>query len=286
MTKVITTINEMQSIVKQHQREGKTIGFVPTMGALHDGHLTMMKQSVSENDLTVISIFVNPLQFGPNEDFDAYPRQLDDDVAAVKKLQVDYVFHPSVDEMYPEELGIHLKVGHLAQVLEGAQRPGHFEGVVTVVNKIFNIVQPDYAYFGKKDAQQLAIVEKMVKDFNLPVHVIGIDIVREKDGLAKSSRNIYLTSEERREAKHLYQSLRLAKNLYEAGERDSNEIISQIAAYLNKNISGYIDDLGIYSYPNLIQQSKIHGRIFISLAVKFSKARLIDNIIIGDDYID
>ncbi|AJP25581.1 pantoate--beta-alanine ligase [Staphylococcus epidermidis] len=286
MTKVITTINEMQSIVKQHQREGKTIGFVPTMGALHDGHLTMMKQSVSENDLTVISIFVNPLQFGPNEDFDAYPRQLDDDVAAVKKLQVDYVFHPSVDEMYPEELGIHLKVGHLAQVLEGAQRPGHFEGVVTVVNKLFNIVQPDYAYFGKKDAQQLAIVEKMVKDFNLPVHVIGIDIVREKDGLAKSSRNIYLTSEERREAKHLYQSLRLAKNLYEAGERDSNEIISQIAAYLNKNISGYIDDLGIYSYPNLIQQSKIHGRIFISLAVKFSKARLIDNIIIGDDYID
>ena len=286
MTKVITTINEMQSIVKQHQREGKTIGFVPTMGALHDGHLTMMKQSVSENDLTVISIFVNPLQFGPNEDFDAYPRQLDDDVAAVKKLQVDYVFHPSVDEMYPEELGIHLKVGHLAQVLEGAQRPGHFEGVVTVVNKLFNIVQPDYAYFGKKDAQQLAIVEKMVKDFNLPVHVIGIDIVREKDGLAKSSRNIYLTSEERREAKHLYQSLRLAKNLYEAGERDSNEIISQIAAYLNKNISGYIDDLGIYSYPNLIQQSKIHGRIFISFAVKFSKARLIDNIIIGDDYID
>ena len=286
MTKVITTINEMQSIVKQHQREGKTIGFVPTMGALHDGHLTMMKQSVSENDLTVISIFVNPLQFGPNEDFDAYPRQLDDDVAAVKKLQVDYVFHPSVDEMYPEELGIHLKVGHLAQVLEGAQRPGHFEGVVTVVNKLFNIVQPDYAYFGKKDAQQLAIVEKMVKDFNLPVHVIGIDIVREKDGLAKSSRNIYLTSEERREAKHLYQSLRLAKNLYEVGERDSNEIISQIAAYLNKNISGYIDDLGIYSYPNLIQQSKIHGRIFISLAVKFSKARLIDNIIIGDDYID
>lgn len=286
MNKVITTINEMQSIVKQHQREGKTIGFVPTMGALHDGHLTMMKQSVSENDLTVISIFVNPLQFGPNEDFDAYPRQLDDDVAAVKKLQVDYVFHPSVDEMYPEELGIHLKVGHLAQVLEGAQRPGHFEGVVTVVNKLFNIVQPDYAYFGKKDAQQLAIVEKMVKDFNLPVHVIGIDIVREKDGLAKSSRNIYLTSEERREAKHLYQSLRLAKNLYEAGERDSNEIISQIAAYLNKNISGYIDDLGIYSYPNLIQQSKIHGRIFISLAVKFSKARLIDNIIIGDDYID
>ena len=286
MTKVITTINEMQSIVKQHQREGKTIGFVPTMGALHDGHLTMMKQSVSENDLTVISIFVNPLQFGPNEDFDAYPRQLDDNVAAVKKLQVDYVFHPSVDEMYPEELGIHLKVGHLAQVLEGAQRPGHFEGVVTVVNKLFNIVQPDYAYFGKKDAQQLAIVEKMVKDFNLPVHVIGIDIVREKDGLAKSSRNIYLTSEERREAKHLYQSLRLAKNLYEAGERDSNEIISQIAAYLNKNISGYIDDLGIYSYPNLIQQSKIHGRIFISLAVKFSKARLIDNIIIGDDYID
>ena len=281
MTKVITKINEMQSIVKQYQREGKTIGFVPTMGALHDGHLTMMKQSVNENDLTVISIFVNPLQFGPNEDFDAYPRQLDDDVDAVKKLNVDYVFHPSVDEMYPEELGVHLKVGHLAQVLEGAQRPGHFEGVVTVVNKLFNIVQPDYAYFGKKDAQQLAIVEKMVKDFNHPIEIIGVDIVREKDGLAKSSRNVYLTEEERQEAVHLSKSLKLARDLYNNGERNSSVIIDEITQYLLDYTSGQVDEVAIYSYPELEEQSKIQGQIFISLAVKFSKARLIDNIIIG-----
>ena len=152
MTKVIQTVSEMQQITQELKSTGKTIGFVPTMGALHEGHLSMMRRSVEENDITVISVFVNPLQFGPNEDFDAYPRQIDQDVALVEAINVDYVFHPTVEEMYPNELSVTLKVGRLAEVLEGAQRPGHFDGVVTVVNKLFNIVSPNKAYFGKKDA--------------------------------------------------------------------------------------------------------------------------------------
>ncbi|SUM99833.1 pantoate--beta-alanine ligase [Staphylococcus warneri] len=281
MTKVITTVSEMQSIAKEYKRHGQTIGFVPTMGALHEGHLKMMELSSEFNDITVVSIFVNPLQFGPNEDFDAYPRQINKDVEMMEEIDVDYVFYPSVEEMYPDELGVTLKVGKLAYVLEGAQRPGHFEGVVTVVNKLFNIISPDYAYFGKKDAQQLAIVEKMVKDFNHPIEIIGVDIVREKDGLAKSSRNVYLTEEERQEAVHLSKSLKLARDLYNNGERNSSVIIDEITQYLLDYTSGQVDEVAIYSYPELEEQSKIQGQIFISLAVKFSKARLIDNIIIG-----
>ena len=281
MTKVITTVSEMQSIAKEYKRHGQTIGFVPTMGALHEGHLKMMELSSEFNDITVVSIFVNPLQFGPNEDFDAYPRQINKDVEMMEEIDVDYVFYQSVEEMYPDELGVTLKVGKLAHVLEGAQRPGHFEGVVTVVNKLFNIISPDYAYFGKKDAQQLAIVEKMVKDFNHPIEIIGVDIVREKDGLAKSSRNVYLTEEERQEAVHLSKSLKLARDLYNNGERNSSVIIDEITQYLLDYTSGQVDEVAIYSYPELEEQSKIQGQIFISLAVKFSKARLIDNIIIG-----
>lgn len=281
MTKVITTVSEMQSIAKEYKRHGQTIGFVPTMGALHEGHLKMMELSSEFNDITVVSIFVNPLQFGPNEDFDAYPRQINKDVEMMEEIDMDYVFYPSVEEMYPDKLGVTLKVGKLAHVLEGAQRPGHFEGVVTVVNKLFNIISPDYAYFGKKDAQQLAIVEKMVKDFNHPIEIIGVDIVREKDGLAKSSRNVYLTEEERQEAIHLSKSLKLARDLYNNGERNSSVIIDEITQYLLDYTSGQVDEVAIYSYPELEEQSKIQGQIFISLAVKFSKARLIDNIIIG-----
>lgn len=282
MTKIVTTINDMQEIVKSYRSQGETIGFIPTMGALHDGHLKMMRMSVENNDVTVISVFVNPLQFGPNEDFDAYPRQIDQDVKAVESINVDYVFYPSVGEMYPDQLDITLKVGRLAEVLEGAQRPGHFEGVVTVVNKLFNIVSPDYAYFGKKDAQQLAIIEKMVKDFNHPIQIVGVDIVREEDGLARSSRNVYLTQEERKEAIHLNESLQIARDLYEKGERQSCVIIQSITSYLNNNTSGHVDEVAIYSYPELVEQKWMSGQVFISLAVKFSKARLIDNMIIGE----
>lgn len=281
MTQIIKTVAEMQRITHDLKRSGQTIGFVPTMGALHEGHLSMMRRSVEENDVTVISVFVNPLQFGPNEDFDAYPRQIDQDVALVEDINVDYVFHPDVDEMYPNELSVTLKVGRLATVLEGAQRPGHFDGVVTVVNKLFNIVRPDKAYFGKKDAQQLAIIEKMVEDFNHPIDIVGIDIVREADGLARSSRNVYLTAEERQEAVHLSKSLNIAKSLYADGERRSNIIVGAIKTYLTEHTSGHIDEVAVYSYTDLEAVSEIEGQIFISLAVKFSKARLIDNIILG-----
>ncbi|MEB7824729.1 pantoate--beta-alanine ligase [Staphylococcus chromogenes] len=283
MTKVITTIQEMQKLTTRLRLEGKSIGFVPTMGALHEGHLTMMRQSIEYNDVTVISVFVNPLQFGPNEDFDAYPRQIDQDVAAAQKIGVDYVFYPSVEEMYPQSLEITLNVGRLASVLEGAKRPGHFEGVVTVVNKLFNIVQPHVAYFGKKDAQQLAIIEQMVKEMNHPIVIQGVDIVRERDGLARSSRNVYLTEDERQQAPHLYKSLQLANALYKDGERQSDIIIEKVTEYLKTHTDGAIEEVAVYSYPELVQQTRISGQIFISLAVKFSKARLIDNIIIGDE---
>lgn len=283
MTKVIQTVSEMQQITQELKSTGKTIGFVPTMGALHEGHLSMMRRSVEENDITVISVFVNPLQFGPNEDFDAYPRQIDQDVALVEAINVDYVFHPAVEEMYPNELSVTLKVGRLAEVLEGAQRPGHFDGVVTVVNKLFNIMSPNKAYFGKKDAQQLAIVEKMVEDFNHPIQIVGIDIVREEDGLARSSRNVYLTDDERQEAVHLSKSLEIAQTLYKQGERRSHIIVGEIKTYLSEHTSGHIDEVAIYSYPDLEVATEIQGQIFISLAVKFSKARLIDNIILGSE---
>ncbi len=280
MTQVVERIKDMNSIVSQFKSQGKTIGLVPTMGALHDGHLKMMKQSIEENDITAVSIFVNPLQFGPNEDFDDYPRPFESDLEKLKQIGVDYVFHPTVEEMYPGELEVTITVGRLAQVLEGKKRPGHFDGVVTVVNKLFNIIQPTRAYFGKKDAQQLAIIEKMVEDFNHSVQIVPIDIVREADGLAKSSRNIYLTDEERKEAVHLSKSLALAKKKYDEGERNSDVLIQAITQYLESNVSGDIVEVAIYSYPELEEQHTIEGQIFISLAVKFSQARLIDNIII------
>lgn len=280
MTQVVERIKDMNSIVSQFKSQGKTIGLVPTMGALHDGHLKMMKQSIEENDVTAVSIFVNPLQFGPNEDFDDYPRPFESDLEKLKQIGVDYVFHPTVEEMYPGELEMTITVGHLAQVLEGKKRPGHFDGVVTVVNKLFNIIQPTRAYFGKKDAQQLAIIEKMVEDFNHSVQIVPIDIVREADGLAKSSRNIYLTEEERKEAVHLSKSLALAKEKYDEGERNSDVLMQAITQYLESNVSGDIVEVAIYSYPELKEQHTIEGQIFISLAVKFSQARLIDNIII------
>ena len=280
MTQVVERIKDMNSIVSQFKSQGKIIGLVPTMGALHDGHLKMMKQSIEENDVTAVSIFVNPLQFGPNEDFDDYPRPFESDLEKLKQIGVDYVFHPTVEEMYPGELEMTITVGRLAQVLEGKKRPGHFDGVVTVVNKLFNIIQATRAYFGRKDAQQLAIIEKMVEDFNHSVQIVPIDIVREADGLAKSSRNIYLTEEERKEAVHLSKSLALAKQKYDEGERNSDVLIQAITQYLESNVSGDIVEVAIYSYPELEEQHTIEGQIFISLAVKFRQARLIDNIII------
>lgn len=283
LTVKVTTIREMHTIIKSIKSENKTIGLVPTMGALHDGHMTLMKHAQSDNDIVVASVFVNPLQFGPNEDFDDYPRQIDQDQAFLTENGIDYLFAPEPEEMYPNPLQIQLTVGSMAQVLEGAKRPGHFDGVVTVVNKLFNIVQPDKAYFGKKDAQQFAIIEQMVKEMNHPLEIVGIDIVREADGLAKSSRNVYLTETERKEAVALSQSLQVAKSLFDQGERSVVVIESAIKKYLLTHTKGAIDEVAIYSYPELKQVEMIDRQVFISLAVKYSKARLIDNIILKDD---
>lgn len=272
----------MQAIVKSLKSEIKSIGLVPTMGALHEGHMTLMKHAQSENDVVIASVFVNPLQFGPNEDYEDYPRQIDEDQAFLAAHGIDYVFSPEPEEMYANPLQIRLTVGSMAQVLEGAKRPGHFDGVVTVVNKLFNIIQPDKAYFGKKDAQQLAIIEQMVEEMNHPIEIVGIDIVRDVDGLAKSSRNVYLTEVERKEAVALSQSLQLAKQLFDNGERQVEVIENAIKAYLNTHTTGHIDEVAIYSYPELQQVDVIVSQVFISLAVKYSKARLIDNIILKD----
>ncbi|EKU50082.1 pantoate--beta-alanine ligase [Staphylococcus massiliensis] len=280
MTTCIKSVKEMQALMLEKRSQGLTIGFTPTMGALHDGHLTMMRMAHKENDLSVASVFVNPLQFGPNEDFESYPRDIEADLEQAASAGVDYVFYPSVSDMYPSEREMLISIKSMSSVLEGRLRPGHFEGVVTVVNKLFNIVNPTRAYFGKKDAQQLAIVEKMVQEFNHPVEIRGVDIIRESDGLAKSSRNVYLTAEERQEAPHLHQSLLKAKAEIEAGETRADVIIDYITTYLEEHVSGDVVEVEIYRYPELEKVEHIEDRVFISLAVKFSKARLIDNIII------
>ncbi|TDM05267.1 pantoate--beta-alanine ligase [Macrococcus lamae] len=280
MTKRITEISDMTSIVNQYLQSGQTIGFVPTMGALHEGHLALIQEAKLNNDLTVVSIFVNPLQFGPGEDYDAYPRDIDKDEVMISQIGVDYLFYPAAVAMYPKQ-DIKLTVGKLAEVLEGANRPGHFDGVVTVVNKLFNIVKPTRAYFGRKDAQQLAIIEAMVQDFNHDIEIKGIDIVREKDGLAKSSRNVYLTESERLEAVALYNSLLLAKELIDGGEKNTAVIEEEITRFISSYSSGIVEEAAIYRYPELTKVDILKGQCFISLAVKFSKARLIDNMIIG-----
>ena len=279
--RVITTIEELQGVIQRTKKQQNTIGFVPTMGFLHEGHCALLKQARNENDIVVLSIFVNPLQFGPTEDLDRYPRDFDQDQKVAKELSVDYLFYPSVSEMYPSEPSVTLKVNKRTNVLCGASRPGHFDGVVTVLTKLFHIVQPDKVYFGKKDAQQVAVVHGLVTDFNFPLEIITVDTVREEDGLAKSSRNVYLTAEERVQAPTLYQSLQKAVEMIHEGETDSNKLISSIENRIVTETSGEIDYISILSYPQLeIVEQITENDIIIAIAVKFSKARLIDNIIL------
>ena len=279
--KVITTIKELQQVIQRTKKQQNTIGFVPTMGFLHEGHCALLKQARNENDIVVLSIFVNPLQFGPTEDLDRYPRDFDQDQKVAEKIGVDYLFHPSVSEMYPDEPSVTLTVNKRTDVLCGASRPGHFDGVATVLTKLFHIVQPDKVYFGKKDAQQVAVVHGLVTDFNFPLEIITVDTVREEDGLAKSSRNVYLTAQERVQAPTLYQSLQKAVEMIHDGETDPNRLISSIEDMIRTETSGEIDYVSILSYPQLEKVEQItENDIIIAIAVKFSKARLIDNIIL------
>lgn len=278
--KIIRTVEEMSNISGQCLQNNQTIGFVPTMGYLHEGHLTLMRRAKEENNIVVASVFVNPLQFGPNEDYDAYPRDLQRDERLAKSVGVDYLFCPTVQEMYPDEMTVEIKVKKRVDVLCGRKRVGHFDGVATVLVKLFSIIRPHHVYFGLKDAQQVAVVDGLIKNLNLPITLRPVETVREEDGLAKSSRNVNLTEAERQEAPFLYQSLVEANERIFAGERDPDVIIEGIKQFLQNKVNGKIDYVEIYSYPELKPQKRLTGKIIIAIAVQFSKARLIDNIIL------
>lgn len=276
--KIVTTVQEMQQIASEIRASGKDSGFVPTMGYLHEGHATLLRQAREENEVVILSVFVNPLQFGPNEDLDRYPRDIERDEKVAKEAGVDYLFYPSVEEMYPAEQTTKVEVIKRTDVLCGKQRPIHFAGVATVLMKLFNITMPKRAYFGMKDAQQVAVIQGFVRDFNIPITIVPVDIVREEDGLARSSRNVYLSEKEREEAPHLYQSLCIAKKRIEAGERNPQIITRLVKEYIEGNTQGIVDYADLYAYPTLTEVETIGGRIILAIAVKFDNARLIDNI--------
>lgn len=270
-------ISEVRQIVKEHRRQGKSIALVPTMGYLHEGHLTLVKEAKKSGALVVMSIFVNPLQFGPNEDFARYPRDLERDAQKAESAGVDIIFNPEVEEMYPSKNLTYVEVDELGNSLCGASRPGHFRGVTTVVSKLFHIVLPDRAYFGQKDYQQYLIVRQMVEDLNFPIEVIGVPIVREEDGLALSSRNIYLSPEQRTEALVLGHSLAEAENWMRQGEHSAKVIEERIREKIRNESSGEIDYVEIRCARNLHRVEEIKGKVLIALAVRFGSTRLIDN---------
>ncbi|WP_144461106.1 pantoate--beta-alanine ligase [Siminovitchia fortis] len=276
----ITTKQEMQQLAKQHKEKGRSIGFVPTMGYLHEGHLTLLKEAKKNNDITIMSIFVNPLQFGPSEDFDAYPRNPERDTKLAKEAGVDILFMPSPENMYNSEKSIKMTVLNRTDVLCGINRPGHFDGVVTVLSKLFHITLPDRAYFGLKDAQQFAVVSGLVEDFDFPLEIVPVETVRESTGLAVSSRNVYLTPEERKQAPALYKSLQKAEELLKDGVQDIAAITGKVKDYIRTHMQADIDYVELLSFPELEQISVPNGKVIVAAAVKFSKARLIDNIII------
>ncbi|QAV33421.1 pantothenate synthetase [Fervidobacterium changbaicum] len=276
--RLVHTIAEMKKIVNDILKSGKSIGFVPTMGYLHKGHLSLVEAARKENDVVVVSIFVNPTQFGPNEDYSRYPRDLERDLRLLEPIGVDYVFNPSVEEMYPAMYSTYVEEVELSKYLCGASRPGHFRGVCTVVTKLFNIVKPTKAYFGQKDAQQFRVLKRMVRDLNMDVEMIEMPIVREEDGLAMSSRNVYLNPEERKEATRLYKSLLKAKELIESGERDVQKIKSEMLKILDHPLLK-VDYVEVVDEETLRPVEKIERKVIVALAVFVGKARLIDNMI-------
>lgn len=281
--KLIQSIQQMQQTIMEEKRKGRTVGFVPTMGYLHEGHLSLAERAASENDIVVMSIFVNPLQFGPNEDFDQYPRNIDKDKHYAKEAGVDYIFHPSSDEMYPHEPAVSILVKKRTQVLCGRSRPGHFDGVATVLSKLFHIVMPDRVYFGMKDAQQAAVVDGLIRDMNFPISLQTCPTVRDPDGLAKSSRNVNLSEEERKEAPGLYESLQAVKEAYHKGERQAEALENSLNHNLNDRLNlGEIEYAEVLTYPELERTDRCNGKVIVALAVQYSKARLIDNIVLGE----
>jgi pantoate--beta-alanine ligase len=275
--KVITKIADMR---KLRRELNEPVGFVPTMGYLHEGHLSLVRKARAENPSLVVSIFVNPTQFGPQEDFQSYPRDTERDLALLEKEASDVVFMPSAEEMYPPQFNSWVEVGKVSERLEGASRPGHFRGVTTVCAKLFNIVQPGRAYFGQKDAQQALVIKKMVGDLNLNLEIVTLPTVREPDGLAISSRNTYLSPEERKAALVLYRALTLAQRLWEQGERDAESIRQQMSGLIQKEPLATIDYVSIANAKTLDELDTVKLPTLVSLAVKIGKTRLIDNILL------
>ena len=273
---VVKTIKEVRETVKQWKKEGLSVGFVPTMGYLHEGHQSLIR-AAGENDKVVVSIFLNPMQFGPTEDLASYPSDLERDKEKCLESGADLIFAPDASEMYGDNFQSFVDMNLLTQELCGLTRPCHFRGVCTVVTKLFNIVKPDRAYFGKKDAQQLAVIKRMVADLNMDIEIIGCPIIREEDGLAKSSRNTYLSAEERQAALVLSKAVKKAEELIAAGVRDSAEIISQMYAVVDAEPLAKTDYIKVVSLDTMQQISKIEDSALVALAVYIGKTRLIDN---------
>ena len=280
MITIVKTIEEVRAQVKAWRAEGLTVGLVPTMGYLHEGHQSLIARSVAENDRTVVSDFVNPIQFGPTEDLATYPRDLERDAALCESTGANLIFNPEPEEMYAPDFCTYVDMDHLTKGLCGKTRPIHFRGVCTVVSKLFHIVQPDRAYFGQKDAQQLAVIRRMVRDLNMPLTIVGCPIIREEDGLAKSSRNTYLSTEERKAALCLSRGLNKGKAAVEAGETDAEKVKAIIAAEIEAEPLSRIDYVEIVDWNNLEPVSSTEGSILAAVAVCIGKTRLIDNFII------
>jgi len=277
---IVEKVKDMKKLSEKYLKENKTIGFVPTMGFLHEGHLSLVRRAREENDIVVVSIFVNPTQFGPNEDYESYPRDFERDVKLLKELNVDVVFYPSVEEMYPKDFSTYVEETKLSRYLCGKSRPGHFRGVCTIVTKLFNIVRPTRAYFGQKDAQQFRVIKRMVRDLNMDVELVECPIVREHDGLAMSSRNIYLSGDERAQALALYNSLKLAENLIKSGERDAEVVKNAMKEFLFRYDKVKIDYVEIVDEETLEPVKHIEGKVIVAIACWVGKARLIDNVIV------
>lgn len=277
--KIVRTIADLNKLIDRDEREQKTVGFVPTMGFLHEGHLALVDQAKNENDIVVMSIFVNPTQFGVGEDFESYPRDEERDAELASAAGVAILFIPSQSEIYPDQGEIMISPGDQAKALCGSSRPGHFDGVLKVVLKLFNIVDPDCSYFGMKDAQQLAIIQTFVRDFNVRTKIVRVPTSREQDGLAKSSRNVKLSETERAEAPVIYQALQNGIDRYRNGQTGMS-IEQDVAQQITDNSSGVVDYVSLLSYPELKPFDGQSAEAILACAVQFENARLIDNIII------
>lgn len=277
MMKISGKIDEVRAQVKEWKKQGMSVALVPTMGYLHEGHKSLMERARKENDKVVVSIFVNPMQFGPNEDLESYPRDLERDSKICEAAGVDLIFHPEVEEMYGPDFHAYVDMHTLPEKLCGASRPVHFRGVQTVVSKLFHIIPADRAYFGQKDAQQLAIIRRMVMDLNFDIEIIGCPIIREEDGLAKSSRNTYLSEEERKQAVILNQSLEAAMDAINAGEKDAAKVKQIIIDKLHTCPLAKIDYVEVVSFDTIQPIEKVEGAVLIAIAVYIGTTRLIDN---------